>query len=126
MQLTAENVSKIFMDCLFTDGEDTKGAIIGHGIRSDFGFEPTRLFNNTEGITDMVNQLPAAFKDNIGGGASFLNMALNKEGEQWANLDITMEQLLALGTAIGKMGFKISREFWQSFRGGMPYVYVKN
>jgi hypothetical protein len=125
MQLTAENVNRIFMDCLFDEGENTKDAIIGKGIQNDFGFEPSRLRGHTNDILDMIYQLPSAFDQKVGGGWSFLNMAINKGGEQWADSHQTMEQLLALGTAIDRMGFNLPRDKWNIFPGGMPYVYVK-
>jgi len=55
---------------------------------------------------------------------SFLNMCIDKNGNQWADLHRTMDELVALGIATGKLSFLIPREMWSILPGGMPYLIV--
>jgi hypothetical protein len=124
MNLTAEKVHSTFMDCLFNDGENTEPHKIGIGVMMTVGFHPQRLQENESVIIEMLNDLPDTFKKEGGGGMSFLNMCQNKEDNQWADLHQTMDELVCLGNAIGKLSFLIPREVWHSLPGGVPYLVV--
>lgn len=127
MQLTAENVNNIFTECLSAGDPDTgANEIIGNGVIQDFQFNRQKLNSRRNDIESMIDQLPDVFKQSVGGGWSFLNIVDNKDGEQWTDLHQTAEQLLALGTAINKMGFNAPKTLWPSLPGGMPYVYIKD
>ena len=125
-KLNSENVHNTFMNCLFKDGEPTETHTIGEGVKLKVGFHPERLKEAEPLIVEMLDGLPDAFKKTGGGGWSFLNMCNDKEENQWADLHQTMDELVALGTASGKMAFLLPRDMWEVLPGGMPYLVVNN
>ena len=124
MNLTAEKVHTVFMKCLFKEGEQTDNHKIGQGVMIKVGFNPERLKENEPVIIEMINDLPDEFKKTGGGGISFLNMCNDKNGNQWADLHKTMDELVVLGNAIGKLSFLMPKEMWSVLPGGMPYLVV--
>lgn len=124
MNLTAEKVHTTFMNCLFNEGEPTDNYKIGEGVMMKVGFNPERLKESEPAIIEMLNDLPDEFKKTGGGGMSFLNMCNDKEGNQWADLHKTMDELVALGNATGKLSFLMPKEMWDVLPGGMPYLVV--
>lgn len=122
-KLTAENVEKVFNECLFKDGEPTDNHKVGEGIRINIGFHPDRLKSAEPAIEEMLGCLHDNFRKSIGGGWSFLQMCEDKDGNQWADHQ-TMEKLVCLGTATGKMSFMLPRAFWMTLPGGMPYLVI--
>lgn len=123
MKLSAENVNSVFMNCLFKEGDDTSVYKVVEGVVIKAGFHPERLKEAEESIFDMLNDLPDEFKKGGGGGMSFLNMCNDKHGNQWAEHQ-TMDKLVCLGIAVGKMSFLMPREMWKVLPGGMPYVLI--
>lgn len=126
MKLTADNVHETFMKCLFKNEEPKDNPVIAEGIMMKVGFHPERLKENEENIYSMLNGLSDDFKESGGGGMSFLNACNDKEGNQWADLHRTMEELVVMGIAIGKVRFQFAKEMWSMFPGGMPYFVVLN
>jgi hypothetical protein len=124
MNLTAKKVNEIFLECLFKEGENTENHIIGEGIMHKIGFNPERLKANETKIIEMLNDLPDSFKKDGGGGMSFLNMCQDKENNQWTGLHQTMDELVCLGKAIGKLSFLLPKEMWSVLPGGMPYILI--
>jgi hypothetical protein len=124
MKLTAENVEKVFGDCLFKEGEPTENHKIGKGIMVDVGFHPDRLKAAEPDIEEMLGCLSDNFRSTGGGGWSFLQMCEDKDGNQWADLHQTMEKLVCLGTATGKMNFMLPKDLWGTLPGGMPYLVI--
>ncbi len=124
MELTSENVEKVFEDCLFKDGEDTKDHVKAEGIVATIGFHPLRLQEHKADVRAMLNCLPENFHQNKGGGWSFLNACCDKTGSQWTDLHQRMEQLFQLGLALKLAKWQLPREMWKMFPGGMPYVVV--
>ncbi len=121
--LTAANVEKVFTDCLFRIDEDTTNAKVIECVVHTFGFNPDRLMPHKEEISSMLNELPDNFKKDIGGGWSFLNACMTKDGIQWGeHKDI--EMLLALGIATGLADMLMPRDMWPILPGGMPYFSV--
>lgn len=123
MELTAENVHTVFMDCLFNDDEPTENHIIGEGIMMKCGFNPERLHNHEADIVSMLDELPQEFKEKGGGGWSFMNACVTKTGVQWGQ-HRNVDQLVTLGLAIKKVKFQLPREMWSILPGGMPYFSV--
>ncbi|HEY6110040.1 MAG TPA: hypothetical protein VIV56_14170, partial [Gemmatimonadales bacterium] len=73
-KLTPQNVSAVFMDCLYRDGEDTTGHVEVEGIVTRFWLNPQRLSRHYEAIRALLAELPDEFRSgNGGGGMSFLN-----------------------------------------------------
>lgn len=126
MNLTAENVHNVFINCLFKEGESQDIFVKAEGVITNVGFHPDRLKNNEGYIQDMLDCLPEAFRKDSGGGWSFLNMCNDKNDEQWADLHQTMDELVCLGLATGKMSYLLPRELWKALPGGMPYLVINN
>lgn len=126
MQLTATNVIEKFMKCLFKDGEATENFIKAEGVMSTIGFNPDRLKENQPDIDSMILELPDEFMKSKGGGMSFLNACNDKNGQQWADMHQTIDQLLCLGLATGKITMLMPREMWSVLPGGMPYFIVND
>jgi len=124
MILSASNVSDIFRNCLFKNDEPTDKQTLGEGIRMKVGFNPQRLEENRGNIEDMLSQLPDSFKKSGGGGMSFLYMCEDNKGNQWADLHQTMDELVTLGNAIGKLSYPLPKELWGTLPGGMPYIVI--
>ena len=121
MELNAKRINEIIYACLFNDEENTASYIIGYGIRTNIGFHPERLEKHRTEISEMIDQLPDTFRQ----GDSFLNACIDKNSHQWGeHKDI--EQLMQLGTAIGKISLPFERKFWPSLPGGMPYLLINN
>lgn len=123
MKLTAENVHEIFTKCLFREGEDTSTAALAECVTGKFGFHPGRLEQNRESIHAMLKELPPEFQPDTGGGMSFLNACMTKDGEQWGE-HRNIEQLLALGVASKTAAILLPRPMWAILPGGMPYFAV--
>lgn len=128
MELTGENVEKIFLECLYKNEElpatqkdreefAKKHGVHAEGIQIKTVFNPTRINKYKDDVKDMVGQLPDTFDD----GWSFLNMCVTKDGKEWTSLHRTMEQLCCLGTATGALKLLSPREMWPVLPGGMPY-----
>jgi hypothetical protein len=133
MELTAQNVQNVVMACLYSDEEVaalggpevvTKKAVIVEGVVSRFGFNPEKLEKNAENIKSMLDQLPETFKKSKGGGMSFLNACVDKDGRQWGE-HRSIDELLCLGIAIKKAEILAPKEMWPMLPGGMPYIGVE-
>lgn len=125
--LTADKVNEVLFDCFYKqeeikDGKKPVGCIQVKGITTKFGFHPERLNKHKNEITEMLAELPREFKE----GWSFLNLCYDKNGYQWTGLQRTMEALMVLGIAVGKMEYCIPIELWPELPGGVPYVIVKD
>lgn len=122
--LTAQKVNEIFMDCLFRENEPTDNHIVGEGVMNKVGFHPERLKSNESKIDELLAELPEQFNKQSGGGWSFLNLVTDKNGNQWADLHQTVDELVMLSTATKKMSFLMPREMWSVLPGGMPYLVI--
>jgi hypothetical protein len=124
MKLTAENLHTIFMDCLFKADEPTEPHVIGHGVLHDFGFQPDRLKAHETEIEELLNQLPEQFHEAGGQGWSFLNACVDRNGDLWTGDHASVQQLMALGGALGRIKFLFPKEDWRHLPGGVPYFVV--
>lgn len=127
MNLTAENVHQCFINCLFNDNYDpevaNRTAVKVYGITMNIGFDPEKLKGNKETIRALLNELPDEFRVNLGGGMSFLQMCMTKDGTHWGEHH-NMEKLVLLGMAAGYMQECLPRAMWHVLPGGMPYYVV--
>ena len=128
MELTAKNVHDVFERCLFKEEELKDGKPEGeyisvHGIMRNFGFHPERVKAEKKNIEDMLSNLPEPFSKD--GGWSFLKLCEDKNGNHWGE-HLTMELLMVLGIAIGKVEYSFPRELWRALPGGVPYITIKN
>lgn len=122
MELSSENVSRIFMDCLYENREDDE--IIVYGIVNGFSLNPNKIDEHKSDIYLMLKQLPKQFHKDSGGGWSFLNACNDKNGKQWGE-HRSMEQLFVLGMACKLVRCLLPRKFWETLPGGMPYYIVE-
>lgn len=124
MELTSENVDKIFKSCLFEKKEEVNDPKFVEGIQMKVGFNPAKIKASKDDINSMIDELPENFKIDKGGGWSFLNMCVDKNEVQWTGMHTVVEQLLCLGLATGKLFYVAPREMWEVFAGGMPYIAI--
>ena len=125
MENIAQKVHETFMNCLFSEGEPTDNHVIAEGVKTKVGFHPERLKAAEPTIAAILDEMPDEFKKTGGGGWTFLNFCNDKHGNQWADLHKTMDELVMLGIATGKVSFQIMpRELWSTLPGGMPYLVI--
>ena len=134
-ELTAVAVEKILVDCLFKDeempdpGKPPEGAILVRGVINNYGLHPGRVANHKVEIVGLLDELDSSFHapgpshPAGGGGMSFLNACVDKNGRQWGE-HRNIEQLYVLGAAIGAASFPLPREMWGVMPGGMPYIAI--
>lgn len=122
--MTAKEVTDLFKACLFLDGEPTDNAIIARGIINSAGFHPERLAQHRQLIDDLLDQLPEQFREEDGGGWSFLNACVDRNGTQWGEHQ-NVEQLFLLGMASGRVECLTPRDRWHVYPGGMPYYMIR-
>lgn len=128
MRALAERVDKVIKDCLYKaeeipDGKPPVDAVIVKGIVRDFAFHPGRLAAHRADVAAMCDELPDNFHKSKGGGWSFLNLCMDKHGNQWGEQsDGEALVVLAVGTEQG--GYPLPREMWNVLPGGMPYVWL--
>lgn len=75
-------------------------------------------------IGELLAELPDEFQASKGGGWSFLNACMTKDGVQWTGMHSTMDKLFMLGIAAGRARWLLPRDMWGVLPGGMPYVSV--
>lgn len=122
MQLTSENVERVFKDCL---AEQQEGAQVIHGVKLKVAFDRSKVSANRDNILSMLSLLPEPFQVGRGGGWSFLNICVDHDSRQWTDLHQTCDMLVCMGLAIGAVKFCFNqRELWQMFPGGMPYLSI--
>lgn len=123
MKLTLENVERIFKECLAE--ERTSDEVVPvDGVMNGFVLKKDKLKFYREEIKGMLDILPDDFREHGGGGWSFLNLCVRKDGEQWTGSHAVMEHLVCLGIGSGKMKYLLPRQMWKVLPGGMPYVAI--
>lgn len=124
-KLTSEKVHQIMLDSLY-DSESTNydDAILVEGITMNIGFNPVKLNSHYDEIIGLLNELPEQFHEEIGGGWSFLEACVDKNGNHWGE-HRNMEELFLLGMAIEKVIYLFPREMWCILPGGVPYLMIK-
>lgn len=127
--IDVNRIQEIVGDSLFRDEELAGGqpehVVEGDGIIRKFGFHPERLEGHREDVRGMLMELSDDFMATKGGGMSFLNMPMDKDGHQWGE-QVNAGDLCALGTALGLVSFPLPREMWEVLPGNVPYVMVKD
>lgn len=123
LELTSKNVEAVLFYCFFKSGEPTDNQVIVEGIVSTFGFHPERLKEKIFEIADLLSQLPKEFREDSGGGMSFLNACVREDGVHWGEHK-NVEQLMVLGLAAGLVTYCLPQKVWPSLPGGVPYFVV--
>lgn len=120
--LTAENVEKVFINCLATEPDNS---VAGKGVLMEYRFDGKELNAAKDIIISFLKQLQDEFQQSKGGGWSFLNAYVDKNNNQWGEHK-HIEWLIALGNALGLVTFSLPKEMWNVLPGGMPYFVVKD
>ena len=121
MRLTHQNVEDVFKDCLADTAEHTL-----KGVCIEVAFNREKIAEHEQDIMQMLMQLPKEFHRPGGGGWTFLNMCIDKNGNQWTDYHRTQDKLVCLGRAIGAVEFVMPRDLWKVFSGGMPYIVIND
>lgn len=116
-------------DCLFreselTDGNPPPSAILVEGIVNSYAFHPDRLEAYRSDVIDWLSLLPHGFRQEVGGGWSFLMACDQSDGTQWTGEHRVMEVLFCLGIGLGLAHWQLPRELWPALPGSMPYVSI--
>lgn len=123
MKLTSENVLKTLRACF--SQPDNRDDVIVEGVRAILHFDKTKIDAHRSDILSMLSQLPDEFKLHSGGGMTYLNMCLDKDGRQWTGELLIMDGLVCLGLAVGVVEYSIAdREIWKALPGGVPYITI--
>ncbi len=130
--ITASEVHNALKECLYKDEEIDQAnpqppdnAVIVEGILSKFAFHPERLEAQREQVKAWLRQLPDPFQEKGGGGMSFLNACMTKNGEQWGEHP-SMDALFSLAQGLKLAKLCLPRAMWSALPGGMPYYSISN
>jgi hypothetical protein len=125
--LTANEVEGIILACLLGHAPvEGDSYVIAHSIVRNFCFSKDKIEKYAERIGWLLHQLPQQFLEETeggGGGWSFLNACMTKNGELWGQ-QRDVEALLVLGVAAGWASIQLPREIWSILPGGVPYFVV--
>jgi len=120
-KLSIKAVTDLLNACLVppehADGIDVEGIV------STYRFDPEKIKESADEIGALLDQLPETFQFSKGGGWSFLQACVDRNGEQWGEHP-HMEALVCLGIAAGKARWMLPRQMWSAMPGGMPYFVV--
>jgi hypothetical protein len=128
MKLDAEKVHSIVVDSLWKehevpDGKPPANGVVSQGIMNKFCFHPERLESHRAEVSAMLAELPDQFHKSKGGGWTFLNGCMDRDGNQWGE-QMNVDELVVLGQALRLARYQMPREMWSMFPGGMPYFEV--
>ena len=101
--------------------EPPEGAVCVMGVIHAYCFHPARLEEKREIIKEVLLQMPDNFFKGKGGGWSFLNLCMTKDGQQWGQHN-NMDDLICIAMALGYASFPLPKELWPTLPGGVPYV----
>lgn len=126
--IDAEKVLALFTDSLhkneeLVDNKPPADAILVEGIVHKIVFHPGRLESHRKEVGAILQELPPEFLKSKGGGWSFLEMCVDKDGNHWGE-HFNMEQLVTMGVGLGVVRYCLDREYWPDLPGSMPYLVV--
>lgn len=129
MHIIADKVHEALKDSLYRDDEITdrdipSDAVRVEGILNSFAFNPARLEAHRTEVAGWLASLPRSFRENEGGGMSFLNACYDDTDQHWGE-HRSMDALFVLGCGLGLAKCVLPREMWKVFPGGMPYYSIK-
>ena len=127
--ISSDRVEEIFFDSLFREEEIVNGVpttepVKVMGIIRNCGFHAERLNSHEQEIKGFLAQFSDEFYKSKGGGHTFLNFCSLKDGTQWTDFQVRMEQLMQLGIGLGLVEYCVPREVWRALPGGMPYITI--
>ena len=126
-RLTAKNVQAALRASLHADlepgGDPPADAVKVEGVVSSYAFHPGQLELQRELVRGFLSQLPEQFREDAGGGWSFLSACEDRSGNLWGQHS-DIEALLCMAIGLGLADYVAPREIWSIFPGGMPYFVV--
>lgn len=120
MDEIVNKIDQLMQSCL-AKNQDDPDIVVVDGILRKYGFNKVAIQAHREEIRELLNQMPAEFHRRTGGGSSFLNLCMTKDGVQWGE-HVNVEALICLGLASGMAQYAFPKEIWGLLPGGMPYV----
>lgn len=121
-------VETIYAKSLAEDLPDTDPNYkVTQGVLAPTAFDMSKLEKHRDEVAAMLAWLPTEFRVQTqggGGGWSFLQACMDREGRQWTGLHRTQDQLFQLGIALGMAEWLAPRNMWDIFPGGMPYAAI--
>lgn len=123
-QTTADRVTEIMLHVLFQPEElPPQDPVLVEGITQRYGFHQARLAERGAAIEAIIREVASDdFLKSGGGGMSFLNLCVDRSGNQWAEHS-TMQELVCLAIGAGLCGYCLPRDLWFALPGAMPYVW---
>jgi hypothetical protein len=127
-KLDPSRIHAILLDSLFKDDEITEGeipanSVICEGVIKKVRMNRDRLELHKQEVREMLDDLPDNFKEEIGGGWSFLNACMDKYGNQWRER-VNIDELLIIAQGLKLVTIQFPREAWPLLPGAMPYFSV--
>jgi hypothetical protein len=125
----AERVDALALDSMYRGPhEATEDVIRKEGVKVEcvvhtFFFHPERVRANKDAIAAVIAEMDPVFNKFPAGGASFLQLCMDKNGYQWGE-HYNCEMLIALAIATKQGGWCFPRGMWNILPGGMPYVWL--
>lgn len=131
-KLSPTHLEELMRRCLYTTdevavlpkGQPPEGAVLASGVYLNVAFHPERVAAEGNNIWELLDELPREFHKDGGGGWSFLNAVVDKDGNHWGEHP-DLDTLLCLGIAIGAIEYLVPRPLWAALPGGVPYFVVK-
>lgn len=134
MKLNINNVKTTFVYCLYDDADLVEGKlrdgvpppIMVESVMLRIGFNSAKVAEQKHNIKAMLEDLSLDFSPESaggGGGASFLQLCMTRDGEHWGE-HCSCDELVALALAAGFCTFPLSRAMWHRLPGRMPYICV--
>lgn len=99
-----------------------RDAVFVDGLVRRFAFHPERIKAAKPEVDALLRELSIHFQIGDGGGATFLNGCLDKNGEQWGE-HRDVEALVALGIGVGSASW-VLRDMADALPGGVPFFEV--
>lgn len=120
--LTAQAVRDLLSACMYEERPDPvpDDTAVAHGVALQIGFDPRKLEEAKPKILEMLRELPPHFFSKL--GDTFLNMCVDRNGEQWGE-HYNSDQLLVLGLAAGYIRM-LPRMVWKLLPGNMPLFTI--
>lgn len=126
--IDASRVEEIYVASLAEGlSESSLNYKVTEGVLRPTAFNMEKLERHREEVAAMLSWLPTEFRpmdQGGGGGWSFLQACMDREGRQWTGLHRTQDQLFQLGIALGMAEWLAPRNMWDIFPGGMPYAAI--
>ncbi len=127
----AEIVNSIFRDCLYRDDEIVNGEPVVPPIDAQLltmrvGFHPQRLEQHRGRVIALAREVfqdPFLTSHVDGGGYSFLQIVVDREGNHWCE-HRTAQELMGLCLGLGLATYPIPRDMWPALPGEVPYLTV--